>query len=514
MIDDNRDEFNAELSEDLDDGTKHHSKNLYRGGPDHNVAPDKVNTSNWFEKVSDETAEALKDPNSVASLAKNQTSWFCTIPFNQIYVEIDGQYQACCFGAPSGVHFEDVSLKDWMINSKYMNDLRTEMLDPNSDLKAVERHCKRCRDDERRYGRSRRTNCMKIHTNSHDHWDGVARTAELYRASGGEFDIDERIFELQLKIWGSNCNLDCHMCMHANSTTRINSGFKHDVWQDAIFGKKENQEQYIKNVLKDRVKSTNAIDQCVELAPWTRSIKLIGGEPLIMKKQYEMLDRIIETGHSKEIIIKYQTNLTKMGTGKHRFIDYIPHFKKIHMVASVDGIGPVNDYMRRKSSWEEIEDNIDILQKYDNVYVDFNGLVSFLSVMRFWQVPDYVKANTDKVFAVNWAMLELPVHLRVNNLPQPIKDKLIPIYEEKGWPDIVAALKLPPEPDVNIQDVFQYLLKQDRFYEGTKWEMHLFEVFPELEEYYVPRNTATHEQEIKFALWDKQLEDFTAEDIT
>ena len=50
----------------------------------------------------------------------------------------------------------------------------------------------------------------------------------------------------------------------------------------------------------------------------------------------------------------------------------------------------------------------------------------------------------------------------------------------------MAALERPMDPGVNIQDIFQYLLKQDKHYEGTKWEMHLFDVFPELKEYYDP----------------------------
>ena len=79
-------------------------------------------------------------------------------------------------------------------------------------------------------------------------------------------------------------------------------------------------------------------------------------------------------------------------------------------------------------------------------------------------------------------MLEQPKHLRVNNLPFAIKQKLMPLYED--YPDIQHALALPPENDVNIQDTIKYLLKQDAAYVGTKWEMHLFEEFPELEEYY------------------------------
>ena len=40
--------------------------------------------------------------------------------------------------------------------------------------------------------------------------------------------------------------------------------------------------------------------------------------------------------------------------------------------------------------------------------------------------------------------------------------------------------------EVDIQDTFDYLLAADEYYNGTKWEMQLFDVFPELEEYYIP----------------------------
>ena len=107
-------------------------------------------------------------------------------------------------------------------------------------------------------------------------------------------------------------------------------------------------------------------------------------------------------------------------------------------------------------------------------------------------------------------MLEWPRHLQPCNLPQPIKDKLIPIYKEKKWPDIVASLERDPIPDCDLQDVFDYLLRQDELYKGTKWEMNLFDVFPELEEFYVHRNTIPPETEAKFELWDKELEEATS----
>ena len=43
-----------------------------------------------------------------------------------------------------------------------------------------------------------------------------------------------------------------------------------------------------------------------------------------MKKHYEMLDALIETGHADKIRIKYPTNLTETKAGKHNLFKYIP----------------------------------------------------------------------------------------------------------------------------------------------------------------------------------------------
>ena len=51
-----------------------------------------------------------------------------------------------------------------------------------------------------------------------------------------------------------------------------------------------------------------------------------------MKKHYEMLDALIESGHSKRIRIKYQTNLTKTKAGKHNIFKYVPHFDRVHLL--------------------------------------------------------------------------------------------------------------------------------------------------------------------------------------
>jgi len=492
-------------------------KFMTKGGPgDHefelSLLDGKVDTSQWFQnlltdKEGDNTGpwnyypDVLKK-GSIAQKARDQEIFFCDIPFNQLYIEMGGHYAACCFGAEAdgknglpNHNVNNTSLKEWMEDSSYMNEIRTEMLDPNSKFETTKKTCKRCIADERRYGRSRRTACMKIHSNEGEYWEKIEQQVRMFELSG-IYQMEQRIIEVQLKVYGDECNLDCFMCMHDNSSIRQKVAGE-GVWNEEIFGK------YAWNVPLDNVgdegitkkahvnfKNGNIdgnnvedmIEQTMKMAPYIRSIKIIGGEPLIMKKHYELLKRLIAADQAKHIIIKYQTNLTETKAGKHNIFDYIPHFKLVCMVASVDGIGKTIEYMRRRTDWDKVIKNTEYCREYDNVNVDFNGLVSFLSVMRFYEVIDYCIDNPI-IDQINWALLEMPTHLRINNLPRKIKDGLIPKYTR--WPDITAALKMEPEPGVDIQEVFDYLLKGDKYYKGTKWEMHLFDVFPELEEYYI-----------------------------
>jgi hypothetical protein len=321
--------------------------------------------------------------------------------------------------------------------------------------------------------------------------------------------------------------------MHANSTIRQKVGIEGGVWSDEIFEPLNDEakdklkwvtrdkntlteeddieidkngdvwipvdtniltsDKNVASTKKSRAKVTNTVsmvEQTIALAPYIRSIKIIGGEPLIMKKHYELLDRLIEIDEAKNIVIKYQTNLTETKAGKHNIFNYVPHFKLVCMVASVDGVGKTIEYMRRRTDWNKVIKNTEYCREYDNVNVDFNGLVSFLSVMRFYEVIDFCLDNPI-IDQINWALLETPMHLRINNLPKKIKDDLIPKY--KLWPDIQAALKMEKDPGVNIQDTFDYLIKGDEYYKNTKWNLKLFDVFPELEEFYIPPNERVKE---------------------
>ena len=110
---------------------------------------------------------------------------------------------------------------------------------------------------------------------------------------------------------------------------------------------------------------------------------------------------------------------------------------------------------------------------------------------------DWFNDNHDLFNQINWSNIRGPAKLCANVLPKELKEKMIPFYE--GFSDIQNILRednIGASTDVsyagktlNYQDTLDYLLMIDKRYEGTKWEMNLFEVFPELEEYHTPKDS-------------------------
>jgi len=441
---------------------------------------------------------------------ENNEIWFCSIPWIMAFTDEEGNYAQCNFGErqqlahgeafiinegfddmqrpiqeieylpyKQGNTLHDTSLKEWMTGST-MENIRREMVDQQSDYEFVNHHCKKCINDEKGQKlTSRRLIANSIYKNEKQIWrhvlEGAARTK---RGEGYEFK--GRILEIQVKSFGIECNLDCHMCHHMSSSIRTKMAFENDVWNDVVWGDKENARE--KSVNAMRKKPVDEINnQIIELAPHIYNLKIIGGEPLIMKKHYELLDRLIEIDEAKNIQLKYQTNATELKVGKHNVLKYIPHFWQVLVVVSLDGIEGYNDYIRRRSDYWKIYDNIKIFSKFPNVIIDINSVVTFFSVLHLHEIP-----SVFPTYLKNWWPVDMPSQMKANNLPQDIKDRLIPIYENTPpYEEIADLLRLPADPDFNPVELYKYCIDMDSSYEGTKWQMNLLEVFPELKPHFL-----------------------------
>jgi MoaA/NifB/PqqE/SkfB family radical SAM enzyme len=394
-----------------------------------------------------------------------------------IYTSTRGELLPCSWAKEGiGPNIKDKKIKDYFKNDEILHKLRKEMTTPGSNLETVEEICKNCRYQELHYGRSRRQASLKIQTNDKGLWPGIRNAVERFKKSG-KGHIEDRIFEVQIKAFGNQCNLDCYMCIPYDSSTRLKTIHSKELTDETIFS----------NFAKTKIDSLSAntldsiVDQIADIAPYIYNLKFIGGEPLVMKDFYNLLDKIVASGHSKKMMVKYQTNMSVLEFEKIKITKYIPEFERFEFTVSLDGIGDVNNYIRRRSNWDDIVRNIKDVKKFSNVEVNVNGTISFLSVLRFNELIEWFDQNNNLFKQINWSNIRGPAKLCANVLPDEIKNKLIPIYQ--NFPDIQNVLR-EDNKGYKYQDTLNYLLMNDKYYKNTKWEMDLFTVFPELENFY------------------------------
>ena len=453
-------------------------EHLTKGGPgDQYLGGGKVDTSKWF-------GDNRMNLSGLDKRIKDQEIYFCAAPFQLLYTDVKGDYGPCSWADTDifKTNIKDVSIKDWFENDKKLNQLRTEMTTPGSDLKLTKKSCKSCIKQEKEYGRSRRQASLKIQTNDVGIWPGIRKAVEAFQHTG-RGHIEHKIFEVQIKAFGNQCNLDCYMCHTYDSSTRTTT-----LNSKELEGQTVMNDYTVKhgNDMKKLIASVKGatlediVSQIAEIAPWIYNLKLIGGEPLVMKQYYKLLDAMVKSKYANQMFVKFQTNMSVLGKGKYKITDYIKHFRLFEFTVSLDGIGKYDEYIRRRSNWEDIVKNIKTVKQYPNVQINVNGTISFLSVLRFHQLIEWFDNNKELFKQINWSNIRGPAKLCANVLPDELKKELIERYE--NFPDIQNVLK-EDNGGLSYLDTIDYLLKIDKYYEGTKWEANLFDVYPELKKY-------------------------------
>jgi sulfatase maturation enzyme AslB (radical SAM superfamily) len=197
-----------------------------------------------------------------------------------------------------------------------------------------------------------------------------------------------------------------------------------------------------------------------------------------MKKQFDFLDRLVESGHAKNIVLEMNSNLTVLGTTKYNILDYVDKFKQLNISASLDGFGKYNDYIRRRSDWDTIVNNLNTLRSYRNVNMGVFSTVSLLSVLRYNELQEFCDRENLEYFCF---VVDDPDELHVKHLPKKLKKKLRKKYCD--YPVIVNALAMKGDNKKFIAAI-NYIKQSDEYYKTD-----IFELYPELESYYnVDRN--------------------------
>ena len=410
-----------------------------------------------FEPKHNWQKELVEEANKTDKLYSKP--FFCPFPFKYVYGEQDGKYKLCSEAIASEITSDDMSIIDWF-TSDYIDNIRTEMVSDTPDYNVLSKSCQRCIESEANTGNSTRTNLLKL-----DPLLSTTQNANLYSQTGEYWFLNKPLV-VQMRMFARNdtCNLGCYMCFPKFSTIR-----QRDV---AAIPDVSLRDEFVSRERKEDEVQVSRIEEVIEAAEHISILELIGGEPLYIKECFEFIEKLVKEADCSDMELSIFTNLSVLNNKDKNFLDYSKHFRKITFKVSFDGIGKYNEYIRKRSIFKDLEQNILYVKNASNCDIFVWTTISMLSILRFDEVEKWCK---DKNLKYEYNILKDPKMLSIIHLPDPIKEELKIRFSHEL--DIVNALNAQRD-DIKFQKAMSYIKSLDKIYKSN-----VFDVYPELREY-------------------------------
>lgn len=323
---------------------------------------------------------------------------YCVLPWINITVDPDGSIKPCCVssdtirkqdGTPYNLGTD--TIQD-IFNSPDYISIREKML-----IGEKVTGCNQCYMHESHGGKSQRLQY---------------NTEFPYKFTNKVAEVNVKYFDLRL---GNLCNLSCRSCSPKNS-----SQFAKEIklFQNSGIHKFHNTVEEIGEWYNTDTFEENIESQLSNI----KMIYFTGGEPTIIKKNYEILNSLIEKNVSKNITLKFNSNMTNFNSS---FFELIDKFKRVIFLASVDGYGDMQEYLRYPSNWEQVDINIKKLIKKTNVIIVPTPVVQITNLNKITELFDYFEDFNRQLKYPKILMmpivLENPKYLDFMYLPKDFK---------------------------------------------------------------------------------------------
>lgn len=370
-------------------------------------------------------------------------STFCPIPWIFQAVRNNGDIRVCCQANVTenqGVVRHDNGLpynagKDNMSdarNATLMKEIRKNMIAGEWSLE-----CGRCKSEEEAGLDSRRKYELE---NWKDFTFEDAKT--LTDSSGAITNSKLEYYDLR---FGNLCNLACRMCGPTDSHTW------YEQWTD-YHGSTEYKDTHgvVKLTRNDKGRlSTTDYDwhdsetfwsQLESNIPNIKHVYMAGGEPMMIERHYEFLQKCIDMGQSSKMILEYNTNMSNL---PNRVLDMWTKFKQVRVGASIDGMGSVVEYQRWPLKWSQAYKN---LQKLDEYAQRNSNIMAWLActvtAYNIWHIPEFMRWKLDKSGfkkinttkkrpIITHHVAHGPKRVNVRVLPDSMKQRITEYYVEQ-----------------------------------------------------------------------------------
>lgn len=258
--------------------------------------------------------------------------------------------------------------------------------------------CKRCWDEEAAGMKSRRLQTFEY----------MNRYEEVLKITqpDGSIPEDTPYYDYDVRF-GNLCNLKCRMCGPTDSSMWYEDHFK-------MYGELFNDSEMS---WYERPEIWEDFDTQMKNIKY---MFIIGGEPTLIQKHFEFLQKCVDLGYAKDLWLEYSTNVTNI---QQKYLDIWSHFKHVHLGCSVDGVGRVNDYIRFPSKWKAIDRNLSRLNdRPDNMRVVLQYTVNAYNVYYLDEIYRWNAQNYN--FVISPHTLYRPTYLSTTIFPLEIKQKI------------------------------------------------------------------------------------------
>jgi len=238
---------------------------------------------------------------------------------------------------------------------------------------------------------------------------------------------------LELNL-GNICNLACRMCTLGASMN----------WKKEFNLTKDENEKWSEEKLQDVARAHNNSftddsmiwDELTKNMKYVKWIDTYGGEPMMMKKQWDVLKYSVEQGYAKEQFVHFNTNGTIF---KPEYVEILKHFKQVDISFSIDGTGDYFEYIRYPAKWSDAENTMDTwinnTQDIPNIKFDLCFTFQITNVLNYGKMAEWAKDRNMRIYR---NAVFSPKYYNATNIAEHIKDKVIDTIRSKSvkYPEI------------------------------------------------------------------------------
>jgi sulfatase maturation enzyme AslB (radical SAM superfamily) len=236
--------------------------------------------------------------------------------------------------------------------------------------------------------------------------------------------------KFNLRYWDvrfSNlCNFSCRSCGPIFSSNWYNDHVKLYNRKPDVLGRDMARVEYTAG------DEDAMLEQMLPHIPYLEQVYFAGGEPLIMKEHYFMLEKLIE--HKKtDIRIQYNTNFSELRFKDKHVFDYWKNFTNVSVGASLDASGARAELMRKGTNWTQVEQNrYRMMQEVPHVDFYISATISAMNVLHVLAFhKEWVQMGLIDAKDFNVNICQSPDWYRIDILPEDFKKNVvIPAYEE------------------------------------------------------------------------------------